>query len=165
MKVLLSILLLFPSILCAQQKLQVSDSRTVFMEKVISAPQYSKHQLFEKALSWASEIFTSPKDAITFNDSIIGKINLSMIADYKTGLSYMTCEQNVSIYVKNHKLKIKIGDIRELKYQIPLRKYILKRDNSFRKYSGLTSDVNRTLNSLINSLEDYIKNYKSKNDW
>ena len=163
MKFIFTIVLLFPALLVAQQPLQISDSRTIYIEKVIQAPQYSKHGLYEKALGWTSEVFTSPKDAIRFKDPELGKIKINLVLNYKVGLSSLPFVNSVTIYIKDHKLKIRIDNIFELETQKSLGKYILKRDNTFRKYSGMTENITRQLNDLINSLNDYIQSKQDSN--
>ncbi len=162
MKYFLFLLSFIPAVVIGQQKLQTSDMRAIYMQKVIQAPQYPKHQLYEIALGWSSEVFLSPKDAITFQDSIIGKINLMLVLNYKIGLTHLPFQNLISIYIKNQKLKIRIDNISELDSGYRLEKYILKRDNTFRKAAGLTKSVESSLNSLINNLENYIQNYKTK---
>ncbi|NQU34117.1 MAG: DUF4468 domain-containing protein [Bacteroidetes bacterium] len=167
MKKLLLFITILPLISISQNTLQISESRTIYMEKVISDTNYTKEELYDISLGWVSEVFNSPDDVISFSDMRTGKIKGSFISYHPISLSSVAFSTTFTIQVKDKRLKIKFDNITNVVYGASLETYILKKNNTYRSiYSSLTSDVQSSLNNLILDFEKYIKDYSSAaDDW
>jgi uncharacterized protein with TBP-like fold DUF4468 len=167
MKKLLIIFFIIPVCLFAQNTFQVSESRIIYMEKVIKAPDYKKSELYDISLSWISEVFNTPDDVISFNDLNVGKIKGSFVSYHPISLSNFPFKTIFTIQVKDGRLKILFDNITNTETGYSLEKYILKKNNTYRSmYSGLTNDIQSSLNNLIINFEGYINEYSSsEDDW
>lgn len=167
MKRLFFVFCLLPLITISQSTLQVSDSRQLYMEKVIQAPDFDKDKIYIICLDWVSNTFKSPDDVINFDNKELGKIKGTFVSDYPISLSNQTFSNTFEILIKDGRLKIKFFDIYNLNGHYTLEKYVLKKNNTFRPmYSSLTESVTEKLNMLILSLESTIKEYSEPDsDW
>jgi len=109
----------------------------------------NKDQIYDRTLSWATQIYNSSKNVIDMKDRDAGMVSINAIIDVNVGMTTLPCKYSLQIRIKDGKSKM---TFKILNMQTEWGGYPPK--NSMDK---IRSDFNNMHSTFINSINNKTK--------